>query len=49
VQAGDIDPTSLSIEQLMDSEVTSASRTGQKFSDTAAAAYVITNDDIQRY
>jgi len=48
VQAGDIDPTNLSIEQLMNSEVTSASRADQKFSDTAAATYVITNDDIQR-
>ncbi|NOQ13849.1 MAG: TonB-dependent receptor [Methyloprofundus sp.] len=43
-----LDPTSLSIEQLMESEVTTASRTEQKFADTAAAVYVISQEDIQR-
>ena len=46
--AEDFDLTSLSIEQLMESKVTSVSRTSQMFSDTAAAAYVITQEDIQR-
>ena len=47
--AEDFDLTSLSIEQLMESKVTSVSRTSQMFSDTAAAAYVITQEDIQRF
>ncbi len=46
--AEDFDLTSLSIEQLMESKVTSVSRTSQRFADTAAAAYVITQEDIQR-
>ena len=48
VFAKNFDPTSLSIEQLMESEVTTVSRTDQKFADTAAAVYVITQEDIQR-
>ena len=48
VHAEDFDPTNLSIEQLMESEVTTVSRTDQKFADTAAAVYVITQEDIQR-
>jgi len=46
--AEDFDPTNLSIEQLMASTVSTASRTEQQFSETAAAVYVITQDDIQR-
>ena len=44
------DLTQLSIEQLMDVEVqvTSASRKGQKLSETAAAVYVVTREDIVR-
>lgn len=48
VYAEEFDPTELSIEQLMDSDVTTVSRTEQKFADTAAAVYVITQEDIQR-
>lgn len=46
--AEDFDPTTLSIEQLMNSKVSTVTRTEQKFSDAAAAVYVITQDDIQR-
>jgi iron complex outermembrane receptor protein len=42
------DLTSLSVDDLMNVEVTSVSRKGQKLSDTAAAVFVITQDDIQR-
>jgi iron complex outermembrane receptor protein len=42
------DLTSLSVDDLMNVEVTSVSRRGQKLSDTAAAVFVITQDDIQR-
>ena len=42
------DLTSLSIDDLMNVEVTSVSRKGQKLSDTAAAVFVITQDDIRR-
>ncbi|MBK8816784.1 MAG: TonB-dependent receptor [Methylococcaceae bacterium] len=38
----------LSIEDLMDSKVISATRNEQQLTDTAAAAYVITQDDIRR-
>lgn len=38
----------LSIEDLMDSKVISATRTEQQLTDTAAAAYVISQDDIRR-
>ncbi|WP_349020503.1 TonB-dependent receptor [Methyloglobulus sp.] len=38
----------LSIEELMGSKVISATRTEQQLTDTAAAAYVITQDDIRR-
>ena len=37
-----------SIEDLMNIEVTSVSKTGQKISRTAAAIFVITADDIRR-
>ena len=46
--ANDFVPTNLSIEELMERPLVSVSRTNQKFIDTAAAAYVITQDDIQR-
>ncbi len=38
----------LSIEDLMDSKVVTATRSEQQLTDTAAAAYVITQDDIRR-
>ena len=38
----------LSIEDLMDSKVISATQTEQQLTDTAAAAYVISQDDIRR-
>lgn len=38
----------LSLEDLMTLEVTSASRKAQSLADTAAAAFVITNEDIRR-
>lgn len=38
----------LSIEALMSSKVVTATRTEQRLMDTAAAAYVITQDDIRR-
>ncbi len=37
-----------SLEDLMDIEVTSVSKKAQKLSDTAAAVFVITNEDIKR-
>jgi iron complex outermembrane receptor protein len=39
---------SLSVDDLMNVEVTSVSRRGQKVSETAAAVFVITQDDIRR-
>ena len=42
------DLTSLSVDDLMNVEVTSVSRKGQKLSDTAAAVFVITQEDIRR-
>jgi len=41
------DLSSLSVDDLMNVEVTSVSRRGQKLSDTAAAVFVITQDDIR--
>ena len=38
----------LSIEELMNVEVTSASKKAEKLADTAAAVYVITQEDIRR-
>jgi len=38
----------LSLEDLMTLEITSASRKAQSLADTAAAAFVITNEDIRR-
>lgn len=42
------DLSTLSVDDLMNVEVTSVSRKGQKLSDTAAAVFVITQDDIRR-
>ncbi len=42
------DLTELSIEDLMNIEVVSVSKKAQKFSDAAAAIYVITQEDIRR-
>ncbi|MFH2065234.1 MAG: TonB-dependent receptor [Pseudomonadota bacterium] len=42
------DLTELSIEDLMDIEVTTFSRKAQKLSNTAAAVFVITQEDIRR-
>jgi iron complex outermembrane recepter protein len=42
------DLTSLSLEELMDVEVTSVSKKSQKLSETAAAVFVITQEDIRR-
>jgi iron complex outermembrane receptor protein len=42
------DLSSLSVDDLMNVEVTSVSRKGQKLSDTAAAVFVISQDDIRR-
>ena len=46
--AEEIEITQLSIEDLLKMEVTSVSRKSQRLTDTAAAAFVITADDIQR-
>jgi iron complex outermembrane receptor protein len=40
--------TELSIEDLMEQKVTSVSKTEQAFSDTAAAVFVIIQDDLRR-
>lgn len=42
------DVTELSIEDLMEQKVTSVSKTEQTFSDTAAAVFVVTQDDLRR-
>ena len=42
------DLTDLSIEGLMEQKVTSVSKTEQTFSDTVAAVFVITQDDLRR-
>jgi iron complex outermembrane receptor protein len=42
------DLSALSVDDLMNMEVTSVSRKGQKLADTAAAVFVITQDDIRR-
>lgn len=42
------DLTQMSIEELLNVEVTSVSKRAQKLSDTAAAVYVITAEDIKR-
>jgi iron complex outermembrane receptor protein len=47
-QAPQGDLSKLSVDDLMNVEVTSVARRGQKLSDTPAAVFVITQDDIQR-
>src|SRR5688572_533811 len=42
------DLASLSVDDLMNVEVTSVSRKAQKLADTAAAVFVITQEDIRR-
>ncbi len=42
------DLTRLSLEELMNLEVTTASKKSQKLADTAAAAFVLTQEDIRR-
>ncbi|MGA1867672.1 MAG: TonB-dependent receptor plug domain-containing protein [bacterium] len=44
----DTDLTDLSLEELMDLKVTSVAKKPQKYSDTAAALFVITDEDIRR-
>jgi iron complex outermembrane receptor protein len=46
--SGSQDLTSLSVEDLMNIEVTSVSRKEQKFAKTGAAVFVITQEDIHR-
>jgi len=48
LSAGEIDLTELSIEELMDIKVTSVSKKSQNLSESAAAIFVITNDDLKR-
>src|SRR5262249_57639867 len=43
-----VDLTSLSLEDLMNVKVTSVSRRPQSLAETAAAVFVITQDDIRR-
>lgn len=45
--AGDL--TQMSLEELMNMQVTSASKKPEKLSDAPAAAFVITRDDIERF
>ena len=46
--AAENDFTQLSIEELMDIKVTSVSKKSQNLSNSAAAVFVITNDDLKR-
>jgi iron complex outermembrane receptor protein len=46
--ASEADLTALSIEQLMNIQVTSAAKVPQKLNDATSAIFVITQDDIQR-
>ena len=43
-----VDLTALSLEDLMNIEITSVARKPQKLSETAAAAFIITQEDIKR-
>ncbi|MDR3416269.1 MAG: TonB-dependent receptor [Nevskia sp.] len=47
-RAADRDLPDLSIEELMNVEVTSVSKKAQKLAESAAAVYVISNEDIRR-
>ncbi|MCW8800856.1 MAG: TonB-dependent receptor, partial [Desulfobacter sp.] len=46
--AQDQDLTEFSIEELMDIKVTSVNKKSQRLSDSAAAIFVITREDIRR-
>ncbi|MCA9472984.1 MAG: TonB-dependent receptor [Nitrospirales bacterium] len=46
--AGDLDLTTLSLEELMEIQVTSLGKKQQKLVQTTAAVYVITHEDIRR-
>lgn len=48
VNQDDVDLTELSLEELMGIEVTIASRTAASVSDTPAATYVLTGDELRR-
>jgi iron complex outermembrane receptor protein len=48
VAAEEIDPFSLSPEQLFDATVSSVSKSDERLRDAAAAIYVLTNEDIMR-
>lgn len=48
LHAQEKDLTELSLEELINLEVTSVSKKAEKFSETAAALFVITQDDIRR-
>ncbi len=48
VSAGQVDLTRMSIEELMAVKVTSVSKKSQTLSDSAAAIFVITNEDLKR-
>ncbi|CAK0775078.1 iron complex outermembrane recepter protein [Gammaproteobacteria bacterium] len=47
-EAADLDPTQLSLEDLMQAEVTSVAKRSQHLADVAAAAFIITSEDIRR-
>jgi iron complex outermembrane recepter protein len=47
-ERSDADLTQLSIEDLMKQKITSVSKTEQTFSDTAAAVFVVTQEDLRR-
>jgi outer membrane receptor for ferrienterochelin and colicins len=49
LHAKEVDLTELSLEQLMDISVVSASKRSQKVSEVAASAFVISREDIKRY
>src|SRR5580765_773260 len=46
--ANEVDPFSLSPEQLFDATVMSVSKTDEKVGNSPAAVYVLTNEDIMR-
>ena len=47
-QNNQVDVTTMSVEDLMNMQITSVSKRTQKVADAAAAVYVITQDDIRR-
>ena len=44
----EVDPTELSLEELMNTQVYSASKRPEKISETASSVYVITSEDIKK-